>query len=135
METTSQDPPSSRFNPEDLPRSSQRWESWLRMFLSFLLGAISAAFFIGGKSRDVSDLLQWKGEAIAKLNQMAERFERMDSDGTKRSHWVYDQQSREIETNRARIVELERRAELRGEVINVIQGKIERIESELKRQP
>ena len=108
-----------------LPRSNSRWEKWLGIFFSFLLGAVSSAFFVGGKSRDLSELLIWKGEVTT-------RIDKMEREGTERSRWVNDNQTIEITANRARIATLETRAEQRGEVINVLQGKVERLENDLK---
>jgi hypothetical protein len=102
-----------------------KWEAWLRILFSFLLGALSAAFLAGGKSRDLSELLLWKSEVIGDLR-------RLDKEGTNRSHWVDDKQSEQIAANLSAIRELERKSEARGETINVMQGKIQRIERELK---
>ena len=104
---------------------SPRWDSWLRAAVSFTFGLVSAAFLMWGRARDVSDLLTWKSEVAARLD-------RMDREGTNRSKWTDDSQSGQIAASLGRISELERKSEQRGETINVMQGKIERMESEIK---
>jgi hypothetical protein len=115
------------------PRSNgTKWQPWITWFLSFICGILSATFFLGGKSRDVGDLLVWKLKAEADFGDVWKEFKRMDRDGTNRSHLVDEQQSIQISANLSKIVELERRSEARGEQINVMQGKIERLERELE---
>lgn len=109
-----------------------KWgETVVRTLISFLLGAISAAFFVGGKSRDVSDLLTWKGEVNAGFKATSERFDRLDREGTNRSHWTDDAQDKQIAVINTKISDLERKSESRGESISVMQGKIQRLEDEL----
>ena len=109
-----------------------RWQPWVTWFLSFICGVLSAAFFLGGKSRDVGDLLVWKLKAESDFGDVWKEFKRMDREGTNRSHWVDDAQSLAITANLAKITELERRSEARGEQINTMQVKIERLERELE---
>ena len=125
---------SRKYSPEIPPKGnkSPRWEAWLRIFLSFLLGAFSAAFFAGGKSRDLSDLLTWKGEVNTKFERIDDEFKILDREGTNKSKWVDETQEREIQYNAGRITDLEKKSEQRQEVINVLTGKVERLESELK---
>ncbi len=114
---------------EIIPKSNgARWESWIRTFLSFIVGAMSSAFLIGGKSRDLSDLIAYKGECISEFKQIDERFKDMDKNGTNKSHWVDDTQEGEITQNRLRLIEVEHKIDQ----VNVMQGKIERLEGELK---
>src|SRR6266436_9436169 len=60
-----------------------------RYAISFALGALSAAFFLGGKSRDVNDLIEWKGHMSTLSNEWKGHIdtviERMDSFGTNAS--------------------------------------------------
>lgn len=115
------------------PRSNgSRWQPWITWVLSFLCGILSATFFLGGKSRDVGDLLVWKIKAEADFGDVWKEFKRMDREGTNRSHWVDDQQSNAIAVNLGKITELEKRVEARGEQINTMQVKIERLERELE---
>lgn len=116
-------------NSEDNKQTSSprnngaRWEAWIRVFLSFVCGTLSAAFLLGGKSRDISDLQIWRTHVDTKL-------ERMDKDGTNRSHWTDDSQSLQITANQTRLTDVEKRIEQQGEKINVMQGKLDRIERE-----
>lgn len=112
--------------------NGSKFNSWIQVFLSFVVGAMSSAFFLGGKSRDLGDLLSWKGEATTEFRNIDERFKKMDREGTDKSRWIDESQENEITSNRARLLELEHISNQRAEVINVMQGKIERLEGELK---
>ena len=106
-------------------KPNHKVELALRFILSFVLGALSASFFLGSKSRDISELLIWKGEVKTTL-------ERMDKDGTNRSHWVFDDQAKQITSAFARITELEHVLGQRSEQMNVMQFKIEKLEVDVK---
>ena len=108
------------------------WDTLLRIAASFIIGAFSASFLLGGKSRDVSDLLAFKGEAIAQFKKYDERFDEINRNGTNKSRWTDDNQTLEITANRAALLELGRKVDSNGAMIGVIQSKIERIETELK---
>lgn len=112
--------------------NGSKLNSWIQVFLSFAIGAMSSAFFLGGKSRDLGELLTWKGEAVAEFKQVDDRFKKMDKEGTDKSRWIDENQENEITNNRARLLELEHVSNQRAEIINVMEGKIERLESELK---
>lgn len=108
-----------------------KWETWLRIFLSFAFGAISTAFLLGGKSRDLGALLEWKSGLEARDGKFAQydaRFERMDREGTNKSKQTDQYQSEQISANLARIVEAEKKLDQ----ISVMQGKIERLDGEVK---
>ena len=100
-------------------------DTLLRIVISFAVGAISSSFLLGGKSRDVTDLLTFKGQATAK-------FEEMDRNGTNKSRWTDDNQTLEITANRAALLDLGHKVEQNGSMISVIQSKVERMESELR---
>jgi hypothetical protein len=115
------------------PRSNGgRWEPWIKGLLSFILGVLSAAFLFGGKSRSLDDLLVWKGTAEAHFVQFEEEFKRLHKEGTNRSKWIDESQSKQIDVALSRMAEFERKAETRGEAINVMQVKIEKLERELE---
>jgi hypothetical protein len=111
------------------PKNGGRFEAWTRIAFSFLCGVVSAAFLFGGKSRSLDDLLTWKGETTKQIEAITTEFKRLDKDGTNRSHWVDEQQGNAIAINSSRITELERKLEQRGEQINVMQVKIEKLEN------
>src|SRR5438552_15573854 len=67
-----------------------------RYAISFVLGALTAAFIVGGKSRELSDLLIWKGEVNATL-------QRMDAYGTNASKWMLAEETAKIQANTATI--------------------------------
>lgn len=115
-----------------LPKETPRWEGLAKGMVSFLFGIVSAAFLFGGKSHDLNDLLAWKIEVIDEFKNIYTRMDRMEREGTSRSHWVDDAQSIGIAANEKRIAEIERKAEARTETVNVMQGKLERLEGELK---
>lgn len=52
------------------------WATIGKVILPFAGGIIAAAFFLGGRSRDMGDLLKWKSEA-------ALHIQKMDDEGTK----------------------------------------------------
>src|SRR5437868_15271279 len=108
------------------------WDTLLRILASFIIGAFSASFLIGGKSRDLTELLTWKGEATAQFKKIDERFAELDRNGTNKSRWTDDNQTLEITANRAALLELGHKVDTNGSMINVIQSKVERMEGELK---
>jgi len=108
------------------------WDTLLRILGSFIIGAFSASFLLGGKSRDVSDMLTFKGEATAEFRKINDRFEQLNQQGTNKSRWTDDNQTLEITANRAALLELGHKVDSNGALIGVIQSKIERMESELK---
>ena len=108
------------------------WDTLLRIAASFIIGAFSASFLIGGKSRDLTELLTWKGEATAQFKKIDERFAELDRNGTNKSRWTDDNQTLEITANRAALLELGHKVDTNGSMINVIQSKVERMEGELK---
>src|SRR5438477_3337546 len=108
------------------------WDTLLRILASFIVGAFSASFLLGGKSRDVSDMLTFKGEAVAQFKKIDEQFAEINRNGTNKSRWTDDNQTLEITANRAALLELGRKVDSNGAMIGVIQSKIERIETELK---
>lgn len=93
------------------------WASWTRQIIAFVLGALTAAYVVGGKSEILSQVLV----RVAKLEVLTER---MDANGTNRSHWKDDDQERLITDNREAINELKKKVE----PINVMQVKIENLE-------
>lgn len=54
----------------------QLWATIGKLVLPFAGGIIAAAFFLGGRSRDMADLLKWKADAST-------RIEQIDNDGTR----------------------------------------------------
>jgi hypothetical protein len=52
------------------------WAAVGKLVLPFMGGIIAAAFFLGGRSRDMGDLLKWKAEESAHIIKM-------DDEGTK----------------------------------------------------
>ncbi len=108
--------------------NGSKFDSWLRIFSSFAVGAVSSAFLLGGKSRDLGDLLTWRGEVRTKFEQVDQRLEHLDKDGTTHSKLTDQYQSDQISADLLRIIELEHKSEQ----INVMQGKIERLENEIK---
>ena len=108
------------------------WDTLLRILGSFIIGAFSASFLLGGKSRDVSDMLTFKGKAEAQFSKIDERFAELDRNGTNKSRWTDDNQTLEITANRAALLELGHKVDSNGALISVIQSKVERMESELK---
>jgi hypothetical protein len=52
------------------------WAAIGKLVVPFVVGIASTAFFVGGRSRDMSDLLKWKAEA-------ATHIQKMDDEGTK----------------------------------------------------
>ena len=85
-----------------------------RYAISFVLGALTAAFVVGGKSRDLSDLLIWKGEVNATL-------QRMDAYGTNASKWMLAEETAKIQANTSKIEDLYKKVE----PIGTMQSKIE----------
>ena len=91
-----------------------------RYAISFLLGGLSAAFLIGGKTQNLNDLLVWKGEVNLTL-------QRMDRDGTNASRWKMEEEKAQITANKILIEDLQKRVE----PIGVMQTKIERLERDM----
>src|SRR6266705_6674059 len=85
-----------------------------RYAISFLLGGLSAAFIVGGKTRDLSELLVWKGEVIAYMKEANNRFEKLDKD-----RWDIEQQSKDISDLKEKVKPIES-----------MKGTIERIEAQ-----
>src|SRR6266446_9183881 len=108
------------------------WDTLLRILASFIIGAFSASFLLGGKSRDVSDMLTFKGKAEAQFAKIDEQFAEINRNGTNKSRWTDDNQTLEITANRAALLELGHKVDSNGALISVIQSKVERMESELK---
>ena len=108
------------------------WDTLLRILGSFIIGAFSASFLLGGKSRDVSDMLTFKGKAEAQFAKIDEQFADINRNGTNKSRWTDDNQTLEITANRAALLELGHKVDSNGALISVIQSKVERMESELK---
>ena len=108
------------------------WDTLLRILGSFIIGAFSASFLLGGKSRDVSDMLTFKGKAEAQFSKIDEQFADINRNGTNKSRWTDDNQTLEITANRAALLELGHKVDSNGALISVIQSKVERMESELK---
>lgn len=96
------------------------WGQILKHAVSFLIGGLSAAFFLGGKSRDVSDLLT----RVAKLETAQEI---MNRDGTSYSHMKIDTERQMIDTNTTRINELYSKIE----PIGAMQAKIEGLQRQI----
>jgi hypothetical protein len=96
------------------------WASWARQIIAFVFGALTAAFMIGGKSRDISDLLTWRGQMDATIT-------RMDRDGTNASRFKVDQEQKQIQDNSAQIRDLQKAVE----PIGAMQAKIERLQHDL----
>jgi hypothetical protein len=91
-----------------------------KSIISFLLGALTAAFIWGGKTQQLTDLLVWKGETEATLK-------RMDEQGTYKSQWNISTERTDIVNNTNRIVEVEKQVKK----IDLIEATVARIEKKL----
>src|SRR5436190_2083948 len=89
-----------------------------RYIISFLLGALSAAYVVGGKSQNISDLLTFKGKTEATL-------ERLDTFGTNASKMNIAEVNNRVNANTVAIGELQKKLEPLG----TMQSKIERLDS------
>lgn len=92
----------------------------IRYVLSFLLGSLSASFFLGGKSRDISDLLIWKGSIDTEIS-------RMNREGTNASRMKVEEERGQIQSNTNSINDLYRKLE----PIGAMQAKIERLQHDV----
>lgn len=92
----------SRWNhlPRDVPSRGGLWDSWFRLISSFALGVLSAIYIAGGKSRDVSDLVAWRGKVEAKL-------EAMDGLGTQFGRAKLEEHTRDLAKFEARLEHVE----------------------------
>jgi hypothetical protein len=91
-----------------------------RYAVSFLLGALSAAFVVGSKTQNITDLIAFKGKTEATL-------ERMDTFGTNASKMKVEEQNLRINGNTLAILDLQKRLEPLG----TMQSKIERLERDM----
>src|ERR1043165_8073937 len=100
----------------------------LRYITSFLLGVISSAFFLGGKSRDLSELLVWKGTLGSLSNEWKASIDseiaRMNREGTNASKLKVEEERNRIQANSDSITDLYRKTE----PIGAMQAKIERLQ-------
>jgi hypothetical protein len=103
----------------------------LRYIVSFLLGVVSTSFFLGGKSRDLSELLVWKGTVNSLSNEwkasIDSEISRMNREGTNASKMKVDQESKQIQGNSESITDLYRKVE----PIGAMQAKIERLQHDI----
>src|SRR5437867_4137605 len=86
-----------------------------RYLISFALGGLSAAFFLGGKSRDVNDLIEWKGHMSNLSNEWKGHvdtvLERIDRDGSNASRWRNEQEGARIQAIEVKTEELQKKME------------------------
>lgn len=114
------------------------WDSWVRIVSSFALGVLSTVYFLGGKSRDVSDLVAWKTtytlEQATWKKSIEDDIKRLDREGTNKSKVMVEHQQKELERiagrqgiNEERISKLERA----DDAIPAMQQKLQRLEDEI----
>jgi hypothetical protein len=96
------------------------WASWARQIIAFVFGALTAAFVVGGKSRDLSDLLVWRGAIDAEI-------QRMNNEGTRASKARVNEEAAQIQNNTNSINELLKKVE----PIGAMQAKIERLQHDI----
>lgn len=97
------------------------WESWLRMFVSFVCGALTLSLFVGGKTRDIAELLRWQGEIQLWRDKV-------ENEGTRWARFNTDQQKAINDNQSVRISTLEQHEEQHA----VMRQKIDRMEEDIK---
>lgn len=96
------------------------WASWARQVIAFIFGALTAAFVVGSKSRDLSELLVWRGTIDSEIA-------RMNNEGTRASKLRVDTEMQMINATRNDISDLYKRVE----PIGAMQAKIERLQHDI----
>jgi hypothetical protein len=113
--------PGHEWNPSGItpqnPMTNNVVGTLIRYMMSFLLGVISAAFFLGGKTRDLNELLTWKGE-------MNQKIDTIDKQGTTFSRNGVSREQELIITNREQITDINKKIDQLG----VMREKLDRME-------
>lgn len=110
-------------HPHWKPLNGQFVATLGKYIISFLCGALVAAYTVGFKSSKLDDLLTWKGEATVQIKKM-------DDEGTRASRNALQNEAKELARYEERIKKIEDAVEK----IGTMSYKIDELAAEVRSQ-